>query len=397
MTPQLNSKKSALKSKLKSNKIYLGEIYFGLMSGTSCDGFDLLGAEFDENGQYIQTIASEAFPYSENLMANLHAVTTDLYVKKSTLNEINRTLAHAWADGLNQCFEKNKISRKQIKGLGIHGHTIDHSPSSEFAGSWQLCEPNIIAVKTGVPVITDFRNMDIALGGQGAPLLPPVHRMLFQDQTGEISRVICNIGGISNITVLKSDTPLSGYDTGPGNTLIDAWARHVFQISYDKNGDIARRGKIHIPLLHELLRDSYFSKPSPKSTGREHFHLNWLEAALKKISAQISPEDILATLTELTAKTIATETLQHIQQGEIILCGGGSHNLFLVERLQANLSNQICKAIPVKSSQDFGVDPNMVEALGFAWLARQRIHRLPGNSPHTGAKSLGILGGLWQA
>ncbi len=376
------------------------EIYFGLMSGTSCDGFDILGAEFDAKGQYIQTIAAQSFPYSEPLLSRLHAITTALYIKKSALNEINRTLAHAWADGLNQCFQENHINIKKIKGLGIHGHTIDHSPDEFLGGSWQLCEPNIIAVKTGVPVITDFRNMDIALGGQGAPLLPPVHQMLFQDKKGRINRVVCNIGGISNITVLTSHAPLSGYDTGPGNTLIDAFARHAFEMAYDKNGDKARTGKIHAPLLQELLNDPYFSKPFPKSTGREYFHLPWVEAALKKISAPIAPQDILATLTELTAKTIATETLKHIQTGELILCGGGSHNLFLVERIQKNLANlsaQSADFIPVKSSKDFHVDPNMVEALGFAWLARQRIHLVPGNSPHTGAKSLGILGGIWQA
>jgi anhydro-N-acetylmuramic acid kinase len=368
------------------------EIYFGLMSGTSCDGFDILGAEFDEKGQYIRTIATQSFPYSDRLMDRLHAITTAIHVKKSSLNEINRTLSHAWADGLNECFQKNHIATKKIKGLGIHGHTIDHSPG---IGSWQLCEPNIIAAKTGVPTVTDFRNMDIALGGEGAPLLPPVHQMLFQDPSGQIPRVVCNIGGISNITVLKKDFPLSGYDTGPGNTLIDAWTRHAFEMAYDENGEKAKSGRIKGSFLEALLADPYFSKAAPKSTGREYFHLGWAQKCLKTLNLTLSPHDMLATLTELTAKAIALETQKHLSDekpAELILCGGGSHNGFLVERIKVNLP----ASIQVKSSNEFGVDPNLVEALGFAWLARQRVHLSPGNSPHTGAKSLGILGGLWQ-
>jgi anhydro-N-acetylmuramic acid kinase len=219
--------------------------------------------------------------------------------------------------------------------------------------------------------------------------------MLFQDPSGQIPRVVCNIGGISNITVLKKDFPLSGYDTGPGNTLIDAWTRHAFEMAYDENGEKAKSGRIKGSFLEALLADPYFSKAAPKSTGREYFHLGWAQKCLKTLNLTLSPHDMLATLTELTAKAIALETQKHLSDekpAELILCGGGSHNGFLVERIKVNLP----ASIQVKSSNEFGVDPNLVEALGFAWLARQRVHLSPGNSPHTGAKSLGILGGLWQ-
>lgn len=366
------------------------KIYLGAMSGTSCDGFDITACTFTENGHLNTCLATDFTPYPDSIAGRLHAITMATHIKKSAVNDINRALSHFWADAINNCIEKNNLNRSDIEAIGIHGHTIDHQTNTQSPGSWQLCEPNLIAAKTGITVISDFRNMDIALGGQGAPLLPPVHAMLFQ--TAEKSRAICNIGGIANITILSEKTPLIGFDTGPGNTLMDAWARHAFEKDFDYDGEIAKQGHINENLLNTLLSDPYFKEPSPKSTGREAFNMAWLEAALESTEFQISNFDLMTTLTELTAKTIADAIKLELESGEVILCGGGSMNTFLTERISTSLGD----SFTLCSSDKYDIHPNFLEALGFAWLSYRRMNLLPGNSPHTGATKLGLLGGVFH-
>jgi len=260
----------------------------------------------------------------------------------------------------------------------------------------QLGDASIITEKTGITTVSDFRSRDVAAGGQGAPLVPAFHADLLSHET--INRVILNIGGIANITILpnlNSELDAFGYDTGPGNGLIDAWiSKHHSDHSYDKNGEWGRSGKVVPELLQILLNDSYFTKTPPKSTGKEAFNLEWLEPTLGKRLIKEKPEDIQATLTELTAKSIADcinhHQTEHNKLDELYLCGGGIHNLYLTERIQHHLKN-----IFIASTADIGIDPDWMEAIAFAWLAKQTLEGNTSNLPAvTGADGKRLLGSI---
>lgn len=290
-----------------------------------------------------------------------------------------------------QLVEQAGVPINAIKAIGSHGQTVRHSPNSATPYTLQIGDPNTIAQLSGITTVADFRRRDLVVGGQGAPLVPAFHQTQFH--SSEKNRVILNIGGIANISILPADDSkvVTGFDTGPGNMLMDAWTRLYHNQPYDVGGDWARSGQVDTRLLNDLLNDSYLSLPPPKSTGRERYSLQWLE---RQLSGAQRPQDVQATLCEQTAATIAYAVLQFSPDTEeIYVCGGGAYNHYLLERISAYLDS--CR---ITTTTDLGVEPQWVEAIAFAWLARQTLRGLPGNLPAvTGAREAVILGGIYPA
>lgn len=315
--------------------------------------------------------------------------------KKSTIETVTRLdviLGKLFANAALDIIRKCKLGPEQIAAIGCHGQTILHCTDQPDATSLQIGDPNLINQLTGIPTIADFRRMDIAAGGEGAPLAPIFHELVFRVQTE--NRVILNIGGMANVTILPSDPalPVTGFDTGPGNVLMDEWAnRHLHQ-AMDKDGIWAASGKVNINFLNALLADNYFKLPPPKSTGRDYFNLEWLTGKIQEFGQNVLPEDIQASITELTTQTVTDAIKNYARQIQtIIVCGGGAHNLFLVESLQKRLPD--CK---ITSSSDYGFDPDAIEAMTFALLAQRRLENLPGNIPTvTGADHECVLGAIY--
>lgn len=358
----------------------MNELYIGLMSGTSADGIDAALVDFSQ--PHPQLIATHYNPYPRELRQLIlelcHPGTNEI----NRLGELDIALGKAFAHTANTLLENQKISSTQIKAIGSHGQTIRHHPHLKF--TLQIGDPNVIAAETGITTIADFRRRDLAHGGQGAPLVPAFHQEIFASKE---SRAIVNIGGIANITVL-TDSVL-GFDTGPGNNLLDAWAETHLQKTYDENGTWAAQGKVNIELLNQLLADPYFKLAPPKSTGREYFNLNWLK---KFLTPSISAVDVQATLAELTAINITDAVKKHLNTGEIFICGGGAHNAFLLSRIK-----ELAKPLTAHSTSQLGIDPDWVEAIAFAWLAKQTLNKKPGNlTAVTGAKKPAILGGIYS-
>ena len=300
-----------------------------------------------------------------------------------------------FADATNKLIQKENFDRKSIKAIGSHGQTLWHQPHGNYPFSMQLGDASLIAEQTNITTVADSRSRDLAAGGQGAPLVPAFHQQLLSNK--DKSRVILNIGGIANVTILpkkSSGLPVMGYDTGPGNALIDAWIAQHSEHSYDENGDWGRSGQIVPDILNALLSDNYFAKSPPKSTGKELFNLKWLNSVLDDRLESEKPEDIQATLTELTAKAIADCIDKHDNDAsrcdELYICGGGIHNHFLVERIQHHLST-----VTIASTETLGIDPDWMEAIAFAWLAKQTLEGNTSNLPEvTGAKGKRILGAI---
>ena len=322
--------------------------------------------------------------------------------------EMGRLFATATLNVLQQA----GVNAAQVTAIGSHGQTVFHQPLGAYPTSVQLGDPNLIAELTGITTVADFRRRDIAAGGQGAPLVPAFHQAVFQSP-GK-TRVVLNIGGIANITILPADAqqPVTGFDTGPGNALMDAWANEHLGTARDDNGRWAASGTVQQPLLDILLKDPYFSMAPPKSTGREYFHLEWLRSALRIGKMAVIPShDIQATLCELTAVSIAQTIITHAVDAvapgipppatlvlpctsqQVLVCGGGIYNQTLFLRL-----HELLKPREVLSTSAFGIDPDWVEAVAFAWLAKQTMEGKPGNVPSvTGAKHLRVLGGVYRA
>jgi len=368
--------------------------FIGLMSGTSLDGVDAVLVEFSKD--QINLVASHNHSIPENLRSLLlHCTQPNWKGSLVEIGTLSQRLGHLFADASNTLINKSNFDKNQITAIGSHGQTLWHQPLDDFPFSMQLGDANIIAEKTGISTVADFRNRDIAAGGQGAPLVPAFHKSLFADKTKH--RVLLNIGGIANITVLPSDDNLSektlGYDTGPGNGLIDAWVSKHPNVTSAKNGVWGRSGDIIPTVLRLLLEDRYFDLPPPKSTGKEVFNLSWLETRLGDLITQYKPEDIQATLTELTAKSIANEIKQNAPKSEeLFVCGGGIHNSFLQERLKHHLPD-----IAIESSKALGVDPDWMEAIAFAWLAKRTIDGKSANLPSvTGANGYRVLGAVYS-
>jgi anhydro-N-acetylmuramic acid kinase len=359
-------------------------LFIGLMSGTSLDGVDGVLADF--SGRGIRTLDAAFTPFPADLRAELMAL------QAASANELEREAlaANALARCYAECVKAlAAVAPGPVRAVAVHGQTIRHRPELGFTR--QTNNPALLAELTGIDVIADFRSRDVAAGGQGAPLVPAFHEARF-GKRGQV-RVVVNIGGIGNISVLHGDGRVSGYDTGPGNVLMDSWiARHHGQ-AYDKDGAWAATGTVDAPLLDLLLDEPYFRQPPPKSTGRDLFHADWLDAKLAQHPG-LDPADVQATLTRLTAVTIARAIQAEARAQAVYVCGGGAYNGVLLRDLGDALGGNI----PVASTETLGVAPNRVEALAFAWLGYRFLRRQPGNLPAvTGAAGPRILGALYPA
>ncbi len=364
--------------------------YIGLMSGTSLDGVDTVLVGFDQLKPIL--LSSYVHPIEPDLRETLlETIHPEWQGSLADIGILNQRLGKLFADAVCSLIKNNDIEQKSITAIGSHGQTLWHQPIGKHPFSLQLGDPSIIAEQTGITTIADFRSRDIAAGGQGAPLVPAFHKELLTDI--DKNRVILNIGGIANITILPSSAStqmVSGYDTGPGNGLLDAWIAKHQKMSYDKNGNWAKSGTINEKILTKLLEEPYFSLPSPKSTGKELFNLTWLESLIGNQLLQEKPENIQATLTELTAITISHNV---INCDELYVCGGGAQNSNLIEQLKFHLPNT-----EIDSTAKLGIDPDWMEAIAFAWLAKQAYERRSGNLPAvTGARGERILGAIYPA
>ncbi|ABM02073.1 anhydro-N-acetylmuramic acid kinase [Psychromonas ingrahamii 37] len=367
----------------------IGNYYIGIMSGTSLDGIDVAIAQRTRHG-FVQ-IAAAAPALDNKLRQQILTICQDKKVELQTLGEVDFQFACACAHVVNQLLEDSRLSAAQIEAIGSHGQTIFHSPNGAFPFTQQIGDANLIAAKTGITCVADFRRMDMAYGGQGAPLVPAFHQALFA-KSGE-NRVILNIGGIANITILESDNKVLGYDTGPGNTLMDAWCEKVNGECYDKNGEFAFQGEVLPALLKLLLSEPYFSQSPPKSTGREKFNLQWLAKRLAQLDSGLnSNADIQRTLLELSAVTISEQIQLHSAACAVFVCGGGALNPLLMQRLQALMPDYW-----VSDTAALNIDPMFVEAIAFAWLAEQRLleNTIPLKAV-TGARRDALLGCVYR-
>jgi len=378
------------------------QIAIGIMSGTSLDGIDLVACRFTPD-QQRQTVCSDAVTIEllaehstclpaevvQRLLAATDS-TADHAERQLGLAEIARleaALGDCYADAAVELMRRAALQPAAVMAIGCHGQTVMHLPPPlQPAATLQLNDPARLAVRTGVPVVADFRRADIALGGQGAPLVPAFHRALFADSS---ARAICNIGGIANLTLLHSQH-CSGFDCGPGNALIDSWCQLQRGQRYDHNGSWAATGKVDAALLEQLLRHPFLAAPAPKSCGREQFNRQLFEG----LSG--SAADIQATLTEFTAAAIAMAVSRHSQSHQVdfaslFVCGGGAFNGYLMSRLEALL-----ESCAVTTTAALGLPAQWVEAAAFAWLARQRLLQLPGSvAAVTGASRAAVLGALY--
>ena len=365
------------------------ELYLGVMSGTSLDGVDLALMEMQPRAKLL---AADFQPMPPDLRQDLSLLIAQGQTSLQQLGELDHRVAQLYADCINNFLAKQQLEHKSIRAIGCHGQTIWHAPQGEFPFTMQIGDMNLLAARTGIDTVGDFRRKDMAWGGQGAPLVPAFHQSLFFD--AQFATVVLNIGGISNISVLIPNQPVIGYDTGVGNALMDAWIERHLGKAYDANGDWAGGGKVRSDLLKFLLDEPFFRLPPPKSTGRELFNLAWLEKILQKTTA-LSPQDVQATLLEFTAQgnALAFRQIQSELPKRLLVCGGGAKNAYLMERLRALLPDW-----QVAPTTDFGLHIDFVEAAAFAWLAHQRIHNLPSNLPSvTGAQRAVSLGAIYPA
>jgi len=359
------------------------ELYIGLMSGTSLDGVD--AALVDFSGAKPACIATTYLPYPDDLRRELLA----LHLPAS--NELHRAamlanhLAHLYGQAVVQLVEST--GGRPVQAIGCHGQTVRHAPADGY--TLQINNPALLAELCGIAVVADFRSRDIAAGGQGAPLVPAFHDAVFS--APDRHRIIVNIGGIANITDLRPGAAVRGFDCGPGNMLMDAWAQRHLGRPYDTGGDWASRGQVLQDLLERLLAHEFFNLPPPKSCGREQFNLDWLD---KKVGAGDTPMDVQTTLTELTARGIANAVAAWCgRPDEVWLCGGGAHNAYLVQALRRQLGG-----VSVDKTDALGLPADWVEAVAFAWLARQTLRGEPGNLPEvTGARGRRVLGAIHPA
>lgn len=363
--------------------------YIGLMSGTSVDAVDAALIEIKNSKLYLLHFSETPIPAAlqKKLIQLNHTKQIDL----NSLCLLQKQLGYLFSSAVTQLLNQAKINAEDITAIGSHGQTVYHVP--EIPMTLQLGHPAFIAKQTGITTVADFRVDDMALGGQGAPFAPVFHQQLFAK---EHASVVVNIGGIANLSYVpaqNSDKDILGWDTGPGNGIIDDLCQQYFQKDFDKNGTIGKRGKINTHLLNMLLQHPYFAQSTPKSTGRDIFNLNWLDNIVERNHFQVKAEDLITTATELTAITIANQVKNIAKNREPIwIVGGGAHNPFLLERLQLHLNEHT-----VASSSMQKIDPNAVEAMMMAWLAHQRLANNPVNlASVTGAKRNAVLGGVWQ-
>ncbi len=362
-------------------------LFVGLMSGTSVDSIDAALVDFTSHPPRL--VASHNHPWPADVRKAILQSRQLPDTQLDKLDALDLACAQCFAAAANRCLQKAGVKHTQVDAIGSHGQTIRHRPDAAQAFSLQIGDAKTIAEQTGIDVVHDFRSADIRAGGQGAPLVPAFHNAMFRST--EHNRVIVNIGGIANITVLPKNpaADIIGFDTGPGNGLMDAWIQQTLGKPYDHEGRFAASGKTDTRLLATLLMDDYFNRPPPKSTGFETFNLQWLQTQLQGSEA---PENIQSTLCDLTATSIIRAITRHAPDTqEIYICGGGVHNAELMKRLQS-----LSKA-PVNSTQARGIAPDWVEAMTFAWLAKQYLDDQAGNIPSvTGASRAVRLGECYR-
>jgi anhydro-N-acetylmuramic acid kinase len=362
-------------------------LFIGLISGTSMDGID--AALVDLAPPRPTLLAHHCHPYPPALRETLlKLLSADEEHRLEEILQADVQVGLAFADAVDALLQRAGVDADEVEAMGSHGQTVFHAPEGPFASSWQLGDPNRIAEASGITVVADLRRRDMAAGGEGAPLVPAFHAAVLADP--QIPRVILNIGGIANVTILNSAAPITGFDTGPGNTLMDLWSARHRENTFDDRGQWAAGGEVLDALLEALLEDAYFQRTPPKSTGREYFNLAWLSA--RQDLETLQPQDVQATLCELSARSIADAITAHAPRTtQVLVCGGGVHNDELMRRLRARLADA-----EVLSTDALGIAPDWVEAMAFAWLAKQTLEGKAGNVPGvTGARHPVVLGGIY--
>jgi len=369
-------------------------IFIGVMTGTSIDGLDVAAIELEPA---FKLIASADYALPDSLRADIKTLARNARVDWQHLGKVDALIGEFIGDCVNRLIEEHQLAREDIAAIGSHGQTVHHSPDTTPAFTVQIGDASRICERTGLTVVSDFRSADMAAGGQGAPLVPPFHQKLFGSLQPEGSPksdlAVCNIGGIANITLLPADSSvdLIGFDTGPGNALLDAWCQRHTGAHFDSNGDWAASGNSDANLLSALLGDPFVQRKPPKSTGVEHYNSHWLDELLNQQQLlTLSPVDVQATLSEFTARSIAN-ALRAISPrcGQLFVCGGGRHNADLLQRLTK------AAACIVTNCDAIGVNGDALEAAAFAWLASQTLANLPGNAPSvTGATKPMRLGSV---
>lgn len=368
------------------------ERFIGLISGTSADGIDAALVTFDPAGRVVEPAVTLTRAYPEPLRRELlGCMRGDAALPLDTLGQLDQSVGEAFAEAAKALLGKAGLPAHSIKAIGSHGQTLFHAPDAARPHTLQIGDPNRIAASTGIPVIADFRRADMAVGGQGAPLAPALHAALWR--VPQCSRAVVNLGGIANVTTLPADPglPVLAYDSGPANCLLDGWHHRHKAAPVDRDGAWARSGQVIPGLLTAMLKDPYFSRPAPKSTGREYFDSAWLDAHISAHPHPVRAEDVQATLLALTVETVA-RAIESTAASEAYLCGGGAHNSTLVETLTQRLPD-----IRIAPSDALGLPADDVEAVAFAWLAMRHDRGLVGNLPSvTGARCEAMLGGRYH-
>lgn len=368
-----------------------GDIYAGLMSGTSLDGVDGVLVRFHPDGRLDGPLAAASLPMPESLRQRLAGLQHPAHDELTQAARAANELASLYEACVQQLLAASGLPAQAVRAIGAHGQTIRHAPADGY--SLQILNAAQLATRTGIDVIHDLRSADIAVGGQGAPLMPAFHAHVFSGMPGRYG--ILNLGGIANLSILDNDAAparITGFDTGPANTLLDLWSEHHRQTRFDDRGRWAASGQAIPALLDSLLQDPYFALPAPKSTGRDHFNLAWLMQHLPKDSSH-TPADVQATLSALTAESTAA-AIRSQRLSSVYVCGGGAENPHLLSQIQAAVGDQT----RIETTAALGIHPQMVEATGFAWLARQRVHHQPIElTSITGARQSVILGARHKA
>jgi anhydro-N-acetylmuramic acid kinase len=372
-----------------------GPLYLGLISGTSADGIDAALVDFGAGAPRL--VFGRTYPWEPALRARLVELgQQSAMLTLDAIAELDVRIGRAFAAAALDAMRDSGTRADAIAAIGSHGQTLRHRPYGEVPYTLQLGDPSTIAERTGVRTVADFRRRDVAAGGHGAPLLPGLHAALLQARDED--RAVLNLGGIANFTLLPRHASsqqgagvVRGFDTGPANGLMDAWCLRHSGEAFDRDGAFAARGRVDEALLARLLDEPWFALPPPKSTGRDQFHLDWVES---KLAGTESPQDVQATLLALSVRTIvAALRAAQPQTTRVIACGGGVHNGGLMAALAQALPGCV-----VESSAAHGIDPDFVEAMGFAWLAHATVHGLPGNLPSvSGAAGPRVLGGIYPA
>ncbi|QNU14855.1 anhydro-N-acetylmuramic acid kinase [Thermomonas sp. XSG] len=369
-----------------------GRTFLGLISGTSADGIDAALVRFDDDHAHARPTLLHGRTHAWQPALRERLVALGQQAQALTLDEVGELdvrIGHAFAAAALATLRDAGLAALDVGAIGSHGQTLRHHPHGDAPFTLQLGDAHVVAERCGIPVVADFRRRDVAAGGHGAPLVPAFHAATLHDP-GE-DRAVLNLGGIANLTLLPARGTVRGFDTGPANGLMDAWCQRHTGTAYDAGGAFAARGHVDGPLLARLLAEPWFAAPPPKSTGRDRFHLDWVEAALAGTEA---PADVQATLLALTARSVA-DALRATQPGtrRVIACGGGVHNPLLMAALAEAMPDAL-----IESSAAHGLDPDFVEAMAFAWLAREHLAGRPGNLPAvTGAAGPRVLGALYPA